>query len=70
MSNIIEAMGQRAHAAARTLATLSTDHKNAALRAIAAGLRAQQDTILAANALDIAAPKPMASAHRPYSGLC
>ncbi len=53
MSNTIEAMGQRAHAAARTLATLSTEHKNAALHAIAAGLRAQQDTILAANELDI-----------------
>ena len=53
MTNALQAMGQRAQAAARTLATLSTDHKNAALHAIAAGLRAEQDAILAANRVDV-----------------
>jgi glutamate-5-semialdehyde dehydrogenase len=47
-------LGQRAKAAARQLATVSTADKNAALRAIAAQLRADMDTILAANEQDVA----------------
>jgi len=47
-------MGQAARAASRQLATLKTDAKNAALRAIADELEAQAAHILAQNALDIA----------------
>ncbi len=47
-------MGQAARAASRQLATLKTDVKNAALRAIADELEAQAARILAQNALDIA----------------
>jgi glutamate-5-semialdehyde dehydrogenase len=47
-------MGQAARAAARTLATLSTNKKNEALLAIADELETQADMVLAQNALDIA----------------
>jgi glutamate-5-semialdehyde dehydrogenase len=47
-------IGQRAKRAARQLATLSTATKNAALLAIAAQLRAEQDAILSANEQDVA----------------
>jgi len=47
-------IGQCAKRAARHLATLSTDQKNAALQAIAHELRAQQDLILAVNEQDVA----------------
>ena len=47
-------MGQRGQAAARRLATVSTEQKNAALRAIADGLRSDTPAILRANAEDVA----------------
>lgn len=50
----LEAIGRRAKAAARALAKLSTEQKNAALYAIADGLLARQDEILTANAADVA----------------
>jgi len=50
----LEAIGQRARAASRILATLTTDQKNAALEAIAAALEAETPTVLAQNARDIA----------------
>jgi len=46
-------IGQRAKAAASRLARASTEQKNAALRALADGLLANESDILAANALDI-----------------
>ncbi len=52
MVNLIE-MGQRARAAARRLAQTPTEHKNAALLAMAAALEAQADDILEANRLDL-----------------
>ncbi|MBA3947112.1 MAG: glutamate-5-semialdehyde dehydrogenase [Herpetosiphonaceae bacterium] len=48
-------IGQRAKAAARELARLSTAQKNEALQAIATALRDAQSRILAANAADVAA---------------
>lgn len=48
-------LGQRAKAAARILATASTDQKNAALRAAAVALRANTSALLKANEEDIAA---------------
>lgn len=50
----LEAIGQRARAASRILATLTTDQKNAALEAIAAALEAETPTVLAENARDLA----------------
>lgn len=50
----VQAIGQRAKTAARGLATLSTATKNEALQAIAAQLRSDMDTILAANEQDVA----------------
>ncbi|HEY8381645.1 MAG TPA: glutamate-5-semialdehyde dehydrogenase [Microvirga sp.] len=47
-------LGRRARAAARRLAIASTAEKDAALEAMAAQIRAGADTILAANAQDIA----------------
>ena len=47
-------MGKAAKAASRHLAVLSTEQKNAALRAIAEALEAQADTILDQNTLDLA----------------
>ncbi len=48
-------MGERALAASRQLAKLTTGQKNAILEAMAGELLAREDEILAANALDIAA---------------
>ena len=48
------AMGKAARLASRTLATLTTAQKNAALSAIALELEAQAEAIIAANALDLA----------------
>ncbi|MBF0393054.1 MAG: glutamate-5-semialdehyde dehydrogenase [Alphaproteobacteria bacterium] len=48
-------MGNRARAAARTLAQASTEKKNAALAAAARALRDDADLVLAANARDMAA---------------
>jgi glutamate-5-semialdehyde dehydrogenase len=47
-------MGQRGQTASRRLATVSTEQKNAALRAIANGLRQDTPAILKANAEDVA----------------
>ena len=52
---MLEAMGQRAKAAARQLARATTDQKNAALVALADRLWADRVEILAANAIDVAA---------------
>lgn len=49
----LEAMGQRAKAAAYALATLTTEQKNAALNAIADMLETETPAILAANAVDL-----------------
>ena len=50
-------MGQRAKRAARALARLTTDQKNAAIHCLADALLADQKTILAANAEDVEAGK-------------
>ncbi|GAB4521427.1 MAG: glutamate-5-semialdehyde dehydrogenase [Anaerolineae bacterium] len=50
-------MGQKAREAAYTLATATTDQKNAALLAIADALHHRTDDILAANALDLQAAR-------------
>ena len=47
-------MGKRGQDAARQLATLPTERKDAALRAIASGLRQERAAILQANAEDVA----------------
>ena len=49
------AMGDRAAAAARALAGLSARRKNSILEAMAAELEGQRESLLAANALDLAA---------------
>jgi glutamate-5-semialdehyde dehydrogenase len=54
MNTPLTTVGKRAKAAARQLATMSTDTKNAALLAIAARLRADADAILTANEADVA----------------
>lgn len=56
MSELTE-FGRNAKAAARTLATLKTDAKNKALLAIANGLEANIDTLLAANSADLDAAR-------------
>ncbi len=50
-------MGQRAKAASRQLARATTEHKNAALNALADQLMADCAEILAANAIDVEAAK-------------
>ena len=50
-------MGQRAKRAARTLARLTTDQKNATIHCLADALIADQQAILAANAKDVEAGK-------------
>jgi glutamate-5-semialdehyde dehydrogenase len=50
----MEAMGKAARQASRSLATLTTAQKNAALAAIAHEIEAQRGPIIAANALDLA----------------
>ncbi|MBO6675908.1 MAG: glutamate-5-semialdehyde dehydrogenase [Rhizobiales bacterium] len=47
-------MGERARAASRAIALASIETKNAALHAIAAGIRARVDDVLSANARDLA----------------
>jgi len=51
----IHAMGAQARAASRKLATLSSEEKNAILRAVAASIRASASAIIAANDMDLAA---------------
>ncbi len=53
----VEAKGQAAKAAARTLATAGTEAKNAALAAMAEALGAHQDAVIEANCQDLAAAK-------------
>jgi glutamate-5-semialdehyde dehydrogenase len=50
----MQAMGRAARAAARELARAGTEAKNRALRAMAAGIRASEQEIRAANAIDVA----------------
>ena len=50
-------MGQKARLAARTLARLTTDRKNAALHCLADALLTDRDAILAANATDVESGK-------------
>ncbi len=50
-------LGRLARAAARRLALAPTDRKDAALEAIASAIRQRRDTILAANAEDVAAAR-------------
>ena len=54
-SQAAQTLGSRARAAARQLAVTGTAAKNAALRAMAAGLRTRSETIRKANAADLAA---------------
>ncbi|WP_375572610.1 glutamate-5-semialdehyde dehydrogenase [Ahrensia marina] len=54
VADLMQDMGDRARAAARAIALASTETKNAALAAIAAGIRARTDEVLAANARDLA----------------
>lgn len=54
---MMNAMGAAAKAAARVLTTASTAQKDAALKAAATALRTNEQTILAANAEDMAAGK-------------
>ena len=51
---LMAALGRRARVAARHVALASAEDKNAALRAMAASIRARADAILAANAEDLA----------------
>lgn len=54
VAELMQDMGDRAPAAARAIALASTETKNASLAAIAAGIRARTDDVLAANARDLA----------------
>ncbi len=53
----MEALGRQARSASRQLAAASTDAKNRALRAMAAAVRAQRESLLAANARDLEAAR-------------
>ncbi len=55
ISQLMRRIGVEARAAATKLASASTEAKNLALRQAAANMRARADTILAANAQDLAA---------------
>jgi glutamate-5-semialdehyde dehydrogenase len=57
LASIIARLGRHARAAARTLAGLPPARLDAALEAMAAGLLADEDKILKANAKDVAAAK-------------
>jgi glutamate-5-semialdehyde dehydrogenase len=57
LQETIHQMGQQARAAAHRLSQLSSDEKNAILRAMAAAIRARVPDLLAANALDLEAGK-------------
>ncbi|HEU0118590.1 MAG TPA: glutamate-5-semialdehyde dehydrogenase, partial [Alphaproteobacteria bacterium] len=57
MTNPLEQLGQKARAAAKLLAHASTDQKNKALAAAAAGLKTAKADILAANAKDVEAAR-------------
>ncbi|NTW44149.1 MAG: glutamate-5-semialdehyde dehydrogenase, partial [Anaerolineaceae bacterium] len=53
----LELLGKNARKAARKMATIPAERKNAFLSGVSNQLRAQQDVIMAANALDIQAGK-------------
>lgn len=53
----MQAIGRRARAASRRLATASTAEKNTALQAIADAIRREKAALLAANAADVAAAR-------------
>ena len=57
LQETIHQMGRQARAAAYKLAQLTSDEKNAILRAMAAAIRQRVPELLAANALDLAAGK-------------
>lgn len=61
---VLREMGQRARAAARVLATASSEQKNKALTEAAALLESRVDGVLAANALDMAAASGLSAAMR------
>lgn len=61
---VLREMGQRARAAARVLATASSEQKNKALTEAAALLESRIDEVLAANALDMAAASGLSAAMR------
>lgn len=54
VAELMATIGRRARAAARPLATASTETKNRALEAMATAIQAEKETILAANAIDLA----------------
>jgi len=60
----VRAIAERAKAAARRLRTLPTSEKNAALRAVAAALRAARGPIVEANRADLSADVPPAKKDR------
>ncbi len=53
VAELMATIGKRARAAARPLATVSTETKNRALEAMATAIQAEKETILAANAIDL-----------------
>lgn len=57
LAHVMHDLGRRARAAARRLATASTDEKRLALRSMAAAVRRHAAEILAANAIDLAEMK-------------
>ncbi|NMD09416.1 MAG: glutamate-5-semialdehyde dehydrogenase, partial [Phyllobacteriaceae bacterium] len=57
MTSDLLAMGQKARAAARSLALAPSESKTVALKAMAAAIRQNADAILAANGRDVAAAK-------------
>ncbi len=60
LQETIHQMGKQARAAAYKLAQLSSDEKNAILRAMAAAIRKATPKLLAANTLDLAAGRKKA----------
>ena len=57
IAHYMQTVGQRARAASRAMARADTSAKNAALSALAAAIRRETDTLLAANAEDVAAAR-------------
>jgi glutamate-5-semialdehyde dehydrogenase len=57
IANYMQSVGQRARAASRAMARADSGAKNAALTAIAAAIRREAKTLLAANAEDVAAAR-------------
>ena len=53
IAGLMQDIGTRARAAARTLATVPSRQKDDALRAMAARVRSAREAILAANAMDL-----------------